>query len=260
MKISIIMPAYNEEKRIGDTLNTYSKYFEGIRKSKFLDYEILVVINNTKDRTINIVESFKKKNKRVAYLNLKKGGKGYAIVEGFKDSLKRENDLIGFVDADMATPPEAFYKLVENVKGYDGAIASRWVKGSVIKVKQTLLRRFMSIGFNFLVRSMFLMHYRDTQCGAKIFKREIIKFIINKIGITKWAFDVNLLYEIRKNGFKLVEVKTIWEDKKDSKLNVTKVPFEMFSGIARLRLINSPFNFVVRFYDLLPEVLKLYHR
>ena len=87
MKISIIIPAYNEEKRIGNTLQVYSAYFESIRKLKSLDYEILVSINNTTDKTLEIVKKFQKKDKRIIYLNLPKGGKGYAIIEGFKDAL-----------------------------------------------------------------------------------------------------------------------------------------------------------------------------
>src|SRR3972149_6124201 len=123
MKISIIIPAYNEEKRIGKTLQAYSKHFNSLAKGKNLDYEILVVINNTTDRTEEIVKKIQKKNKRIKYLNLKQGGKGYAIIEGFKDALKRKNELIGFVDSDMSTPPEEYARLALQMKNYDGIIA-----------------------------------------------------------------------------------------------------------------------------------------
>src|SRR3989338_9940965 len=109
MKVSIIIPAYNEEKRIGNTLKEYSRFFENLRKEKKLNYEILVVINNTKDNTELIVKKYQKKNKNIKYINLPKGGKGYATAEGFKNALSQKNDLLCFVDADMATSPEAFY-------------------------------------------------------------------------------------------------------------------------------------------------------
>ncbi|VVB78766.1 Glycosyltransferase AglD [uncultured archaeon] len=246
MKVSIVIPAYNEERRIGNTLKEYGAYFKEVKKKKHLDFEILVVINNTKDKTEEIVKSYSKKYKEIRYLNFKEGGKGFAIRQGFLDALKRDNDLIGFVDADMATPPEAFYDLVKNIGKLDGIIASRWISGSTIKTKQSILRKVYSMGFNFIVRSLFLMNYRDTQCGAKLFKREVISSIVNDINLTQWAFDVNLLYLCKKRKFKVKECPTIWEDKAESKLSVTRIPIQMFLGVVRLRLINSFFEPILR--------------
>jgi len=260
-KVSIIIPAYNEEKRIGLTLEIYGSFFNKLLREKKLDYELLIVINNTKDKTEDIVKKFQKKNKKIKYLNLKEGGKGFAITRGFKEALKdKKNSLIGFVDADSSTSPESFYDLIEKINGFDGIIASRWIRGSIIKTKQSFLRRFLSRGFNFLVRSLFFMNYDDTQCGAKIFRKEAIQKIIGEMSITKWAFDINLLYLLKSKGLKIIESPTIWEDKGNTKLDVIKVPFEMFSGVVRLRLIYSPFNFVIRLYDGLPEKLKIHHK
>ncbi len=255
MNLAIIMPAYNEEKRIGRTLEEYGKFL----KEKKIKFNIIVIINNTKDRTEDIVRKYKKKYKEIVYLNFKQGGKGFAIVEGFKEALKQDFDLIGFVDADMATPPEAFYTLIEKIKDYDGIIASRWIRGSIIKTEQTLLRKITSKGFNFIVKSFLMMPYSDTQCGAKLFKREAIQGVIKDIGVTRWGFDVDLLYKLRKKGFRIIEAPTIWEDKKDSKLNLKKAPFQMFSSVLRLRLVHSPFNFIVRLYDRLPEKIKIHN-
>ena len=144
--LSIVIPAYNEEKRIGETLKSYSKYFNNLSKKEKFRYEILVVINNTKDNTEGVVKSHQKKNKNIRYLNFKQGGKGFAVIEGFKDALTRKNDLIGFVDADLATPPNAFYGLVRNLGSHDGIIASRWHKKSLIKTKRTILRKITSNG------------------------------------------------------------------------------------------------------------------
>ena len=249
MKVAIIIPAHNEEKRIAKTLEAYLFYFENLRKQKLLDYEILVVINNSKDKTLDIVKSFSKKNIRAKYLNLVKGGKGYAVLEGFKEALRKENDLIGFVDADMATKPEAFYDLIRNLGKNDGAIASRYVKGAIVEPKPTLSRIISSRIFNYLIRAVLIIPYRDTQCGAKIFKREAIKETINFFSLSKWAFDVDIIYTIRKKGFKIVEIPTIWADKEYSKINFLQSGPWMTLGVIRLRLLNSPFNSLMRIYD-----------
>ena len=251
-KLSIVIPAYNEEKRIGKTLESYCNFFRTkVRNNEISSYEIIVVLNNCHDKTLEITKDLKKKFNEIGIMDLKPGGKGFAITEGFKEILKestepvnytQSNHLIGFVDADMATPPEAFFYLVKNINNYDGLIANRWSKKSIIKTKQTLLRRFVSRGFNVLIRTMFFLTYRDTQCGAKLFKKRVIEKVTPELRLTEWAFDINLLYLAGKNHFKIKEFPTIWEDKKDSKLNLTKVPVQMFAGILRLRLIYSPFR------------------
>jgi len=251
MKISIIMPAYNEEKRIGKALEAYSKFFGTLSKKERLDYEIIVVINNTTDRTEEIVNKHKKKNKKIRYLNLKRGGKGYAITEGFKDSLKRKSDLIGFVDADLATPPQAFYFLIRKLNNNDGIIASRYIQGSIIKPKPSFSRYVSSRVYNFLIRSLFLIPYRDTQCGAKVFKRQAIKKIVNLLSFSKWAFDIDLIYTLRNNGFKIGEAPTIWSDKGYSKINFLKAGPMMVLGAIRLRIINSIFKRFIKIYDKL---------
>ena len=252
-KICIIIPAYNEERRIGKTLEYYSNYFNNLFKKEKLDYEILVVINNTTDRTEEVVKKLAERNKRVLYLNLKPGGKGFAVIEGFKDALKRENDLIGFVDADMATSPEEYWKLIKNIGNYDGIIASRAVKGS--NVRSSLYRRVTNRIFNLLVKLFLHLKYKDTQCGAKLFKRKTIEQLLKNQTMTQWAFDVDLLYKLK--GKKIKEIATNWEDKIGSKINL-KAPLKMFSSIIRLRLIYSPFMFIIRIYDLLPERIKIH--
>lgn len=259
--ISIIIPAYNEEKRIGKTLEEYERFFRDLKKKKLFDFEIIVVINNTKDRTEEIVKKSCKKYKEIKYLNFKQGGKGFAIIEGFKEALKnKKNELIGFVDADLATIPQAYYELVKNIGRYDAIIGSRYVKGAVVEPKQTMQRIFVSRVFNFLIRSLFLMNYRDTQCGAKLIKRNVLEKIINKLVITKWAFDVDLLYLLRRHNFRIREFPTVWSDKEYSKINFMKAGPLMALSIIRLRLVNSPFKRVMKVYDSMPEWVKIHHR
>ena len=248
-KVSIVIPAYNEEKRIGKTLETYSNYFERLRKKRELDYEILIVINNTTDKTEYIVKAWRKKNKKIRYLNLIRGGKGYALIEGFKDALKRDNNLIGFVDADMATSPEYFYDLIKFIDVYDGVIASRYMKGSIIEPKPTIQRLIAKRIFNFLIRIVLFLPYRDTQCGAKIFKRYALEKVLQDISMSQWAFDVDLLYSLKKIGFRIKEIPTKWSDKEYSKINFWKAGPWMALGVIRLRMINSPLKKFVRIYD-----------
>ena len=177
--LCIIIPAYNEEKRIGETLEEYGKYFEKKKKDKEIgDFKILVVLNACRDNTIGVVKNQEKKNKNIIHIEFERGGKGFAVTEGFKFAINKKFDLIGFVDADMATPPEAFFDLVKSIGNSDGIIANRWHKNSNIKIKQTPLRILLSRGGNFIIHSLFLLKYQDTQCGAKLFRREILEKVV----------------------------------------------------------------------------------
>ncbi|MFA6023178.1 MAG: glycosyltransferase [Candidatus Pacearchaeota archaeon] len=250
--ISIIIPAHNEELRIGPTLEAYGRFFSEKVILGGEKYEIIVVLNACKDKTLEIVKTYSKKYKIIKYLDFKQGGKGFAVIEGFKQALKNESDTLGFVDADMATSPEAFYDLIKNINSYDGIIASRYIKGSKVKPKPSFARIFVSRIFNALIRILFFMPYRDTQCGAKVFKKNAIKQTINKLSMSQWAFDVELLYCLRKQGFKIKEIPTTWSDKKYSKINFMKAGPKMALSVIRLRLVNSPFKGIVSVYNRLP--------
>ena len=244
MKLSIVIPAYNEEKRIGRTLEDYGSYFKNLQK--VLDFRIIVVINNTTDKTEKVVKAYKKKYKEISFLNFERRGKGFAIIEGFKEALKSGSEVIGFVDADESTSPQAFYELVKNLGNYDGIIASRYLKGSMVTPKQPIMRIFASRVFNMIVRILFMFPYQDTQCGAKLFKKQAIEKNIQKLGVTEWAFDVDLLYEMHKNGFRIKEYPTVWSDARGSKINLKKSSVQMFFAVTRLRLVNSIFALLAK--------------
>ncbi|MBS3083585.1 glycosyltransferase [Candidatus Pacearchaeota archaeon] len=254
--IAIIIPAYNEERRIGPTLLSYSKFFEVLNKKGVLKHYILIVINNTTDGTEAIVRKHMKKHKSVNYINLVRGGKGYAVVEGFKKVLDMKYDYIGFVDADSATSASEYYKLITKLEHCDGVVGERYAKGASIHPKPTLARFIAKRLFNFVVRAVMLLPYTDTQCGAKIFKRKVIEKILPSLSMSQWAFDVELLYQSHKNSFRIVSVPTQWFDKKDATINFWNAGPFMVMGIIRLRIINSPFKSFVRFYDSLLRLLK----
>lgn len=255
MKLSLIIPAHNEEKRIAKTLQDYGKFFE---KKYGKDLEIIVVLNGCTDNTLNVVRGFEKKYSCISHLDFKLSGKGFAVIKGFKVA---RGDLIGFSDADDATTASEFYKLVQNMDGYEGSIGSRWMQDSVVIPKQPRVRRIAGRGFNFLNRIMFGLKFKDTQCGAKLFSKKVVKKITPNLGITEWAFDADVLYEIKREGFKIKEVAIKWQDVQGSKLNIIKTPLRMFLSLVRLRLIYSPLSFIVKFYDQkLPEWIKIHRR
>lgn len=255
VKLSIIIPAYNEERRIGVTLKSYISYFSKRLKN---NYEILIVLNGCTDNTLDVVKKFSEKDKKVKYKDIKEAvGKGVAIIEGFKIL---NGKYIGFVDADNSTMPKAFYDLLLKINDYDGIIASRWIKGAKVKPKQPLLRRIAGRSFNFLLRALFNIRIVDTQCGAKLFKNKAVRDVVRELAITKWAFDVDLLYHLKRKGYKLKEIPTEWHESSGSGLKISRAVPQMFLAVIRLRLIYSPLKFVIDFYDKLPEALKVHHR
>ncbi len=250
-RISIVIPAHNEEKRIGRTLENYLFYFRELRKKNVLDFEIIVVLNNCSDRTFEVVGKYKCDELKI--LDFKTGGKGFAVIKGFKEALKGNSTLIGFIDADMATPPNAFYGLIRNLGNCDGIIANRWDERSKI-TNYGLLRKITSRGYNSIIRVMFFLPFNDTQCGAKVFRRKIIQENIRKIVSSQWNFDVALLFCLRKeSNAKIKSIPTEWSDIVGSKINIRKAPINMFLSAVRLRMIHSPFRNFVRIYHNLPE-------
>ncbi len=250
-KLAIVMPAYNEELRIGRTLEAYGSFFSKIKVQFDIDTKILVAINNTSDKTEDIVKSYSEKYNFIEYINLKRGGKGYAVIESFKQLLKEGHDFIGFADADLATSPDQFFRLYHVIRMNDGVIANRYIKGSRIIPLPTIQRLMARKIFNLLIRLVLLVPFEDTQCGAKLFTRRAIEKVLPKLGMSQWAFDVDLLYNIRKLGLKVISCPTIWSDEKYSTINFWKAGPWMAIAVIRLRIINSPFQKFIRIYDKL---------
>lgn len=225
-------------------LETYLPFFSERYGSQV---EFLVVINGSTDKTDQVVASFAARYSCVrAILEPDPIGKGGALMVGFRQA---QGAAIGFVDADGATPPEAFQELVENIGSAGGIIASRWAKGSKVSPRQPLDRRVASRVFNLMTRVLFGLRLTDTQCGAKLMTREAVQAILPHLGITQWAFDVDLLFQLRRAGYAIKEIPTTWHDVEGSKIQVGKASTEMMLALARLRLIYSPFKWVVDFYN-----------
>jgi len=272
MKLSIVIPAYNEEKRIAKTLRTYHAFFSNVRAQNDLDFEFVVVLNGCKDNTIGVVEELRKTCGDIVILDLLEGGKGLAIKAGFADALTRANDLIGFVDADMATLPQHFYDLVLNLVNqdvplnqlgangeknnlvrsgknnsvrpgvlrdipFDGVIASRYMVGAMVTPPRPKYKRWGSkLIYETWVRLLFGLNYYDYQCGAKLFTRRVIERVTPELTVRQWAFDVELLYLCKRNGFKIKEIPTVWEDQAGSTLTPIRSGLRMLGSVFKLRL------------------------
>jgi hypothetical protein len=167
-------------------------------------------------------------------------GKGGALIEGLK--LAPTSDLVGYVDADGATGPAAFLKLVHLAAQADCVIGSRWLPGAVLHQSQPWTRRFASRVFHSIVQVLFWMNIKDTQCPAKVIRREAVEKVHAKLTIADLAFDVNLLYSLKREGCRILEVPTEWTDKAGSTVTRTLVrsSLVMFLSVVRLRLIYSP--------------------
>ena len=161
------------------------------------------------------------------------------MIEGLK--LAPKADLVGYVDADGATPPAAFDDLVRQCADTDCVIGSRWLADSVLHQEQTLRRRFASRAFHAIIQGFFWMGIRDTQCGAKVMKREAVEAIHSQLTVADMAFDINLLFALKRSGFSVLEVPTEWTDQVGSKVELGRTSFVMLLSVIRLRLYYSPF-------------------
>ncbi len=232
--ICIVIPAYNEEKRIEKTVEAYIKYF----KHKPEKTTFLVVANNCSDNTVPIVQTLTKKYKNLKMLDLKPGGKGFAVKQGFLWALhyKTDFDLIGFVDADMATQPKYYYDLIKACKNHDGAIASRYVAGAHIDPKRPIGRVLGGKLYNWILRAMFGLKYKDTQCGAKIFTKDTVDKVAPNMHETGWSFDLEFLYLCKLFGKDIAEIATTWSDQPGSHLTISsKLAKEFLNSPKRIK-------------------------
>lgn len=238
----LLIPAYNEEERIGPVLRRYAQFFRANYSGRF---EIVVVLNGCRDNTLAVVDAAAAEFPEIRALEFVNPiGKGGALIEGLK--LAHAADLIGYVDADGATPPEAFLDLVQHCRDVDCAIGSRWLPESQIEQVQSLKRRIFSRVFHLYVELLFGMRIKDTQCGAKVMRREAVEAIHERLCIADVSFDINLLYSLKQAGFTIREVPTIWRDQIGSKIHLNRGSLGILLSVLRLRLVYSPFYRMLR--------------
>lgn len=229
--LSIIIPAFNESKRIQFALKTIVQYLE----NRF-DYEIIVIDDGSTDNTFDSVMEIIKNNQKIKYLkNEKNYGKGFSIKKGM---LCAKKEYLLFSDADLSTPIEEVEKLIKYLEeGYDIAIGSRSLKDSEILIKQPFYRRIIGKTFNLLVKFFGLAEFNDTQCGFKLFKKEVALEIFKKVKIDHFAFDVEVLYLAKKKGYSIKEVPVQWKNSPASRIKPLLDSLKMFIDLIKIRFI-----------------------
>lgn len=244
---SLVIPAHNEESRIGHTLDAYLPVFR--------DSEIIVVLDGCTDRTIGHVLGVAAKSPLLrAIRTTERLGKGGAIVAGMAHATA---DVIAFADADGATEPADLRKLCELARSTGAVVGSRWLPGADVVVPQPLVRRAASRVFNLLVRGLFGLRVSDTQCGAKAFRACDVLPVLDEIETADFAFDVDLLVALARRGFTITEIPIRWRHVAGSKVDLIRGAAKMLVAVLRLRLRTSRFASVVPAFDKLFRVRRL---
>jgi dolichol-phosphate mannosyltransferase len=227
VRLDIVMPAHNEERRIDRTLSAYRDACPqaGVR--------FLVALDSCTDSTAEIVRAHERADRRVQSIEYPKLGKGGVIVETFSRS---DADLVGFVDADCATPPRELMRLAHAARRVDGAIASRRHPASLLPARRPLAREITSAGFAGSVRVLMGLPYRDTQCGAKVLRRHVVRDVLPRMAARDLLFDVDLLAAARDGGWRIVEVPTVWIDQEGSRVSAVADSRRMGASLLRLWL------------------------
>ena len=229
MKLSLIIPAYNEAERIGNTLERIQEYFS----LNPIEHEVIVVDDGSKDDTIKICESF---NVRVIPLS-KNMGKGAAVRTGILES---KGDLKIFTDADLSTPIEEIEKMIPILESdeYEVCIGSRALQQELIRKHQPWYREAMGKTFNKFVQLLVVKGITDTQCGFKGFTKKAAEKIFNKAQVNGFAFDVEVVYLAKRLGFKIKELPVEWINDERSKVHPVFDSIRMLNEIVKIRMNN----------------------
>lgn len=213
---SIIVPVYNEAKRLQPALEKLHHYTQSLQQS----WELIFVDDGSTDDTVAKIAQYTQLKSQTITLH-RNTGKGGAVKEGM---LSAQGAYRAFIDADMATPPQELTKLFSALEqGADIAIGSRINEQGIdlrhVGTKpQSLTRRIMGKAFRLVATRPFLGNIRDSQCGAKAFTAEAAQTLFPQQQINRWAFDIELLYLAKKMKLKVVEVPVDWSAQEDSKL------------------------------------------
>jgi len=190
----------------------------------------VVALDGCDDGTADVVDRHRELDPRVGWIAFPKLGKGGVLTESFRASAGGDADLVGFVDADGATPPAELLRLVAAVAGADGAIASRRHPASVAVGHRPLGRRLTSSGFAFGIRRLFAVPYSDTQCGAKVLRADLVRRVAPLLSARDFLFDVDLLHTARRLGYDVVEVPTVWIDQAGSRVRPVRDTVRMLGS------------------------------
>jgi dolichyl-phosphate beta-glucosyltransferase len=227
--LSIIIPAYNEESRLPDTLAKIAAYTAASPRT----VEILVVDDGSTDGTAAAVKKMAEHLALRVVSNGTNRGKGFSVRHGMLEARGR---IALFTDADLSAPIDEADKLLAAVEGsYDVAIGSRAMNRSLISARQSRFREFAGIVFNTVVRLCLRLPFVDTQCGFKAFKREPCKIIFEQQRIERFGFDPELLYLARHHGLRSTEIPVRWAHSPGTKVSMFRDSLQMFADVFIIR-------------------------
>jgi len=228
--ISIIIPAYNESKRLPKFLQQVIAYCQKDTKK----YEIIVVDDGSSDATFSIAESYKKSFADLRVIkNIRNSGKGHSVKTGLFSAI---GDIRVFLDADGSTQPDEIARNTHYFdEGYDIVVGSRVLRNAPQVVKTRWHRRFMGKIFNYFIRVFLFTDIKDTQCGFKMFKKEVVKPLFSRIYLRGFGFDIELLYLAFKMGYKVIEKPVTWHHVTGSKINILMDSLKMLINIFQVR-------------------------
>lgn len=229
MEVSLIIPAHNEQRRLIATLDLY----DCALAEHFETYEILVIANGCTDATAEIARRSVGARPQIKIFEIaEKVGKGGAVLAGFQWAA---GTRVLFADADGSTAPQSLLELLDRLNEYDVAIGSRRMVASVIAQRQPFKRRVFGSAFAIAVRALFATPYRDTQCGAKAFRRDAALHLSHAVQERHWAFDVDMLLASALRGLTIVEHPVIWADSPGSRLRIVPTLREVTLAFWRLK-------------------------
>lgn len=229
--LSIVIPAYNEEKRLPKTLEQVHSFLE----SQPYTAEVLVVENGSQDRTFEVAQDFARRHPGVSVLQETGRGKGRAVRRGM---LAARGEYRFMCDADLSMPVEEInYFLPPALQDFDIAIGSREAPGA-IRYNEPHYRHLGGRAVNTMIRLLALPGLQDTQCGFKCFRAPIAEELYRLQTLTGWSFDIELLYIARQRGYRIVEIPVQWYFNPESKLNVVQDAIKMGLDIFTIHLNN----------------------
>lgn len=233
--LSIVIPVYNEEKRLR---KTFKALYCGVKKTPFILSEIIFVDDGSKDGTLSLIKKEKSGLEKKLAIDVKivsyfvNSGKGYAIKRGMEEA---SGDYLLFMDADISTPLSELSKLSEKIDLSDIVIGTRKNGHSTVIVPQPLYRQILGHGFTYLTQLILNVWVTDFTCGFKLLTKDAYKKISPKMQIDGWGYDAEIMYLAKKFGFSISEVPVEWSNDKATKVSLFKDIYRSLKELIAIR-------------------------